>query len=155
VLSAALAKDPDIFVDLAKRIYRGKHDPKSEPSERERQLATQAWWIINSWKGYPGRSVDGTIDVTVLNTWVKAARLQFSESDRTEVGDVLIGESFAQSPNGQDGAWPAEPIRDLIEIIGSEKLENGFIIGRRNSRGVTTRGPYDGGTKERALAKEY
>jgi hypothetical protein len=86
---------------------------------------------------------------------VRAARLELSEANRADIGDELIGQTFAHSPAGADGAWPAEPVRDLIETIGSRELENGVIIGRINSRGVTTRGIYDGGQRERGLARQY
>ena len=75
-----------------------------------------------------------------MHEWVTSARFQLSEYDRADVGDELIGECFALSPPGTDDVWPAEPVRDLIESIGSHELESGFIIGRRNSRGVTSRG---------------
>lgn len=71
------------------------------------------------------------------------------------IGDEVIGQSFAYSPVGSVGNWPAEPVRDLLEAIGSRELGNGFILGRLNSRGVTTRGVYDGGDQERTLAKQY
>ena len=83
------------------------------------------------------------------------ARLLLSESGRADVGDEVIGESFAYCPTGEDGIWPAEPVRDMIERIGSQELENGFLIGRLNSRGVTSRGVYDGGQQERDLAAQY
>jgi hypothetical protein len=137
-----------------KRVYRSKNGPKVEPSEREQQLAQQAWWVLHGWKGYPGRLDDGSIDADVLNSWMKSVRLQLSESDRAEIGDELIGESFAHSSVSKDGAWPAEPVRDLVEIIGSAQLEDGIIIGRRNARGVTTRGAYEGGAQERVLAEQ-
>jgi len=86
---------------------------------------------------------------------VVRARLLLSESGRSDVGDEVIGESFAYCPVGEDGVWPAEPVRDMIERIGSQELENGFLIGRLNSRGVISRGVYDGGQQERDLAAQY
>jgi hypothetical protein len=74
---------------------------------------------------------------------------------KADIGDELIGQTFAHSPKGADGVWPAEPVRDLIETIGSRELENSVVIGRLNSRGVTTRGVYDGGRQERDLAQQY
>ena len=34
-------------------------------------------------------------------------------------------------------------------------MEQGVAIGRFNQRGVTVRGPYDGGAQERELAAQY
>lgn len=155
VLNRTLATQPDDFVDLVKHAYRGKNEPRRETADADQTLATQAWWVLNGWEGFPGREDDGSINPTTMNDWVRAARLALSEADRADIGDELIGQTFAHSPKGTDGVWPAEPVRDLIETLGSRELESGVIIGRLNSRGVTTRGVYDGGQQERDEAKQY
>jgi hypothetical protein len=42
-----------------------------------------------------------------------------------------------------------------IEQIGSPSLEVGFSIGKQNSRGMTSRGAFNGGKQERDLAEHY
>ena len=37
----------------------------------------------------------------------------------------------------------------------SAELEDGFVVGTRNRRGVTMRLPFDGGEQERGLAQRY
>ena len=155
VLNEVLALEPELFVDLVKRVYRGKNESRRTKSDTEQNLATQAWWVLHGWKGYPGRLSDGTIDDAAMRTWVTSARLALADADRTDIGDEVIGQTFAHSPAGSDGIWPAEPVRELIESIGSRELENGLVLGRLNSRGVTTRGLYDGGQQERVLAAQY
>ena len=155
VLNQVLATEPELFVDLVKRVYRGKNEPRRKRSQSDEDQATQAWWVLHGWAGYPGRRDDGTLDADIMRRWVTAARLLLSESDRADIGDEVIGQAFAHSPLGEDGVWPAEPIRDMLENIGSRDLENGLVIGRLNSRGVTSRGVYDGGDQERALASTY
>lgn len=155
VLTRILASDPDFFVELVKLVYRAKDEPKREQSTAQSSVASHAYTVLSGWKGFPGRSHDGQIDASVLEDWVVRARLLLSESNRADVGDEVIGESFAYSPVGADGMWPAEPVRELIERIGSQELENGIVIGRLNSRGVTTRGVYNGGQQERDLAARY
>lgn len=155
VLNRVLASQPEEFVDLVKRAYRPKDAVRRELPEAEQNLASQAWWVLNGWTGFPGRENDGSLNPTTMTEWVRAARLELSEADRADIGDELIGQTFAHSPQGSDGVWPAEPVRDLIETIGSRELESGILIGRLNSRGVTWRGAYDGGQQERALAAQY
>jgi hypothetical protein len=155
VLNRTLAVQADIFVDLVKRAYRGKNEPGREAADADQNMATQAWWVLSGWTGFPGREDDGSINSGIMNNWVRAARLELSEANRADIGDELIGQTFAHSPAGADGVWPAEPVRDLIETIGSHDLESGVLIGRRNSRGVTSRGVYDGGQQERDLAQQY
>lgn len=155
VLNRVLASHPEEWVDLVKRAYRARNEPRRESAEAEQNLATQAWWVLNGWTGFPGREDDGSLNSATMAEWVRAARLELSEANRADIGDELIGQTFAHSPQGHDGAWPPEPVRDLIETIGSPELESGVLIGRLNSRGVTSRGAYDGGQQERGLAAQY
>lgn len=153
-LNRVMARDPELFVDFVRRVYRGKNDSPAARVEDE-AMATQAIWVLRGWKGFPGRRDDGTLDARVMEDWVRKARLLLSDLDRTDIGDEVIGESFAPSPSGADGVWPAEPIRELIESIGSRELENGLVIGRLNSRGVESRDVYEGGQRERKKAQRY
>ena len=155
VLNRLLATQPELFVKLVTRAYRRKHQPRRELTDVERDQATQSWWVLHEWKGFPGRREDGSLDPRMMADWVKAARLALSEADRSDIGDELIGEAFAYSPTGEDGAWPAEQVRDLLETIGSRELENGIALGKLNSRGFTSRGIYEGGHQERQLARQY
>jgi excisionase family DNA binding protein len=154
-LTRILARDPEFFVELVELAFRAKDEPKRDRPATESDLAGHAFTVLNGWNGYPGRTSDGRIDPELIDNWVVRARLLLSESGRADIGDEVIGESFAHCPPGEDGIWPAEPVRELIERIGSQELENGFLIGRLNSRGVTRRGVYDGGQQERVLAEQY
>lgn len=153
-LNRALASDPALFVDLVQRTFRGANEPRRQGTGAD-PLTEHAWWVLRGWHGFPGRQEDGTLDQAAMQEWVKQARLQLSDLDRTDIGDELIGQTFAQAPIDTDGIWPPVSVRDLIESIGSRNLENGAITGRLNSRGVTWRGVYDGGSQERTLAEQY
>lgn len=154
-LFRAMASDPSLFVDLLKRVYRGKGEAKRQLGEDDAALARHSWWVLHHWRDLPGRRDDGTVDGEHIERWVRDARLALAEADRADIGDEEVGRVLAASPPGTDGAWPAEPVRDLIESIGSTHLETGLHVGRVNDRGVTSRGVYDGGAQERALATQY
>jgi hypothetical protein len=154
-LNQALATDPELFVDLASRAYRGRDEKPRLLTEPEARLASQASWVLHSWDGFPGQTSAGTVDAAILTGWVQKARLLLSESGRTDIGDELIGQALAHAPAGEDGVWPAEPVRDVVELVGSNELENGLVIGRFNTRGVTTRGVYEGGNQERERAVRH
>ena len=153
-LNQALASDPVLFVDLVQRTFRGANEPHRQRKSAD-PLTEHAWWVLRGWHGFPGRREDGTLDGAAMQEWVKQARLQLSDLDRADIGDELIGQTFAHAPVDADGIWPPAPVRDLIESIGSRDLENGAITGRLNSRGLTWRGVYDGGSQERTLAEQY
>jgi hypothetical protein len=150
----ALAADPNEFVDLASRVYRGKNEPERKPDKHEVALAHHAWWVISHWRQLPGHHEDA-VNAEHLKKWVQDARLGFAESDRADIGDELIGQLLAASPAGSDGIWPAESVREIIESTGSQNIESGIHTGVINDRGVTTRGVFDGGQQEWELAAHY
>lgn len=154
-LSRALARQPKLFVDLAKQAFRGRREPQRALNKEEQDHATHAYWVLHEWRGVPGGSDDGHLDAEAMHRWVVEARLMFSEVDRSDIGDELIGQALARCPAGDDGVWPATPVRDLVEAIGSHEIESGLVTGKFNSRGVTTRSPFDGGRKERDLARQF
>lgn len=154
-LHAALASDPSLFVDLVKRVYRGKNEPPRDLDAKTASLARHAWDVLRGWHTLPGLRDDGSIDAKHLTWWVTEARLALAEADRGDIGDEQIGQVLSSSPPGTDGIWPAEAVRDLIETVGNERVESGLYIGERNARGVTTRGVFDGGAQERAHAETH
>jgi hypothetical protein len=151
-----MGSQPHLFVDLVVRVYQGTDEPRHDYGEREVALAHHAWWVLNNWNDLPGQRDDGTIDEEQLARWVRSARLELSDKRRADVGDEQIGQLLAASPDDpEDGAWPAQAVRDLIEAIGSTRLETGLHVGVINRRGFTWRGVYDGGQSERDLSGRY
>lgn len=155
-LFGTLAAQPKFFVDLVRTAFRGANEPvTNEPPPSEAERALQAFAILREWRRPPGLNDDGTVENDVLQKWVTATRRMLKEADRTSIGDECIGEVLSGSPNGVDGIWPAEPIRQLMENLKSDSLDRGLAIGKQNSRGVTSRGVFDGGRQEEGLANQY
>jgi excisionase family DNA binding protein len=153
-LYRALSNDPKFFVELVCRVYRAKKAPASgDADERTVSVAQNAWSVLHAWR--PRLNEPGGIDSGNLRSWVQRARGELAARDRADIGDHQIGQTLSGSLPGADATWPAEEIRDLIEDLASTNLESGFAIGTLNSRGTTTRGVYDGGSQERALAANY
>ena len=154
-LFKALSSDYKGYVDLVSRVFRGKDQPERRLDESEAALARHALWVLMHWNRLPGLDDSGAIDGAHLKEWVTEARLLFSENGRADIGDEQIGQVLSNSPAGDDGIWPAEPVRDIIEIVGSADIESGIVVGSLNRRGVTSRGVFDGGGQERDLAAKY
>jgi hypothetical protein len=154
-LYRTLNNSPDEFVNLVEAGYRGERDAKRSLTAEEHTLARRAWGVLRAWPTVPGTGDDGTIDAARLAEWVRSARLSLSDTGRTAVGDEVIGEVLAASPMGADGVWPVEPVREIIESVGSPQIDTGLHIGRTKRRGITWRGVFDGGGQERALEREY
>ena len=103
----------------------------------------------------PGLMEDGPVDVETLSTWVNEARRMCRERDREDIGDQQIGQMLANTPVGEDGIWPCEPVRDLLDDLASPHIGIGFTMGKNNLRGMTTRGVFDGGAQEKSLSDNY
>lgn len=154
ILSRKLSRDPAFFVEIVSLCY--KPHGSDRDSEIAPHVAQNAYRLLEHWNQPPGSDEPGgVIDGKRLDAWVDEARRLLGEADRAEIGEHLIGNILAHSPQDEDGAWPPRAVRDLIEKSASAKLESGVRIERHNMRGVTSRGLDDGGAQERALAKTY
>lgn len=157
-LHKALAENPSFFVDVLKTVYRSSSDTGTTEcaieDERQQRLVTQAHQLLDSWHLLPGMC-DGSIDAAKMEAWVAEARQQAAEIGRIGPCDAYIGKVLAWAPMGDDGIWPATPVRKLIDISRSEVIEQSIAGGILNKRGPTTRNPADGGNLEKHEAAQY
>lgn len=162
-LHRQLARDPQMFVDCLKIVFRPRppegskedEEPRKEPSEEEREHAHNIWRLLHDWQTIPGTNEEGVVVDGELKAWVAVARKLASDEQRLVVGDIHIGEIFAKSPADSDGAIPLVSIRDTIEMCKSDEIERGFSTGLHNLRGVVSRALYEGGQQERELAATF
>lgn len=160
VLLSVLAEDPRLFIQMLSSVFKASEDSEvveleaTDPAQA-RAVASQAYRLLSLWNHIPGRRDDGSIDGTVLEDWIKSARSLAKAAGRADIADSKIGEMLSASPPGLDGHWPAEPVRDALDLFRSKPMLEGFRVGKANRRGVTTRMPDDGGEQERALAAQY
>ena len=102
---------------------------------------------------FPETQPNGSIDLKGLKDWLKQVRTLTRGSGRADIGDKMIGRLLSHCPLGSDGIWPCEPVREVLEDLGSQDIATGMWIGIRNARGATWRGA--GGDQERGLAEQY
>jgi hypothetical protein len=152
-LHAIMAADPGFFASVLRDAFRPAAGESAPPGEQARRRARAAYQLLMGMKTVPGGG-SGTIESTALRAWVISVRELAVKDDRSGMADVSIGQILAYSPSDADGGWPAAPVRELIEEIGSQELEDGIIIGRRNARGVFHKAMYEGGGQERGLARQ-
>lgn len=156
-LHAKLSSTPELFVEAVCSVCRGEHEPPSDakPDPEVSRRARTCYALLRGWRRLPGTAEGEVVNGAALRAWVDAARRLLAERDRPEVGDIFIGELLSGSPPGADGVWPAEPVRDLLEDLANARIERAMATGKFNSRGVSMRGMYAGGTQEAALAKQF
>lgn len=156
LLHEELETNPDFFVELLCLVFRGDGEPTREPSDEETTRARNAYSVLKSWQGLPGARDDVGVDQATLQSWVDRVRALARERGRAQIADLKVGEVLAQSPLGQDGAWPHEAVREVIEHLrNTSDVEDGFVTGRENQRGVFSKALGEGGSQERSLAQTY
>jgi hypothetical protein len=160
VLLKALSEQPSLFIEMLSAVFKaseesGVVDPEPQDPEHARAVATQAYRLLELWNQIPGTRDDGMIDGEALEAWIKEARALAKAAGREDIADSRIGNMLSASPMGSDGNWPAEAVREVIDLFRSKAMIEGFQIGTSNRRGVTTRMPGSGGELERQEAAKY
>ena len=154
-LHREVLRQPSLYADLLSWVFNrsdGLQDTEEETQQRRSEVAFQVLWNL---RGVPGINEHGGVDKGLLNAWIDEARRLCKERDREAIGDEQIGQLLANSPIGADGLWSCEPVRDLLDSLASQHVGRGFTTGKFNLRGVTTRGAFEGGGSEHALAEAY
>ena len=160
MLHSWLSNDPEFFAEVIRWVYEPKNEEyrkkKEElPEELRVQRAHLAWELLYSWKTVPGSNKRGKIYYQKLRAWIVKSRELCRKQDRLESCDIRIGEILAYAISDEEGNWPPEEVCRVIDNITSKELEEGFVIGVRNRRGIITKSPFEGGNQERELVEHY
>jgi addiction module HigA family antidote len=150
---------PELFVQAVTWVYKrsdGGQDPEDmrlgDP-ELVQGRANRGYALLGALKRIPGRNKLDEVESDRLLRWISAVRQACAELGREKVGDHSLGKLLSHAPEGKDGVWPCEPVRDALERIGSEDVSGGVTMGLFNARGGHYRGK--GGDQERELAAKY
>ena len=111
--------------------------------------------IISRWNRLPGLSDDNVLDGNFLRNWFERCFELLSQVHCFDYGIQQLGRVLASSPEGSDGMWPVEDVRDIIEKYGCNALKKGLVTGHISLYGPTVKGTYEGGDSERELMHEY
>jgi hypothetical protein len=155
-LERYVARYPAFFVQLIALVFnRSESDPNETDlsDEQRKHRARRAYKLLDSLRQLPGRDSKDKLNGEDLLDWVKVVRKGCADFGCGYAGDICIGEYLAHAPIGDDKIWPCEPVRDVLESIGSVDVARGAHTAVYNSRGVHWRGA--GGKEERELAARY
>ena len=155
-LYSAIMSDPKLFCEVLSMLYKpASSERKESPSETEKTAVEIAWRILHNCHHQAGTQPDGTIDRNAFINFIDDARELSREADRLKSCDSTLGQILAHAPADSDGVWPFAAARDVLDRPELEDVRRGFVIGVRNSRGVTSRAHGEGGDQERKLAEKY
>ncbi len=158
VIYKSLITEPGLLVDLLACFYRPdgiSKESRGEATEEQQQIASQAWKVLHDWRPFEKVEPNGMPSCEVMTAYAEKLRAIAKERGFTAVAEDQLGKALSSCPAGEDGIWPHEVVRQLIERLNSPELCDGFVVGKENARGVTSRGIGDGGMQERKLAAQY
>ena len=157
-LERYIEEHPELFVQAVvwayKRKDRGEDPAEFRITEGREHMARRGYRLLEAIERIPGQDkATKEEQQEKLAEWVATVRRSCAELDRAEIADVCLGKLFSNAPAGEDGAWPNEAVRDVMEDLRSEDISSGAHTGLYNARGVHWRG--EGGGQERELADKY
>lgn len=150
-----LEADPALFADLVRSLYRAEREQEEQqPSAEEQHVAEGAWQVLQTWRSWPGRGRDDPEERDdLLESWAREALRLTAESGRGRVGQSEVANVLARARAASDGHWPCMAARRLLATGDYQELGQGLATAKRNLRGMTSRGGYEGGQQERVLAE--
>lgn len=155
-LMAEIWRSPSFFMELMCLAFKPRHSDLEPIPENMQGAAQTAGSLIHNGRGIPGGKVDGVIDPEAFFEWICSVRKLAQEQDRSVVTDLTIGAWLSDWPLEEDlDSWPVPIIAELLDQDDCEDIRRGFSTGVHNSRGVSSRAPYDGGTQEREIANKF
>lgn len=154
-LERYLEEHPEFFVQLISKLYKRDDGLEDENEAVNTQLVKYYRYTLNALSHIPGEDNLGKINPEKLEGWVKQAINLAEKHGRRNIVEYFIGKLLGHCQNGEDGIWPCEGVRDLVEDIHSKNMIEGMYIEKRNSRGVTSRSFGDGGAQEWRIFEQY
>ncbi len=164
-LYEALAADPSFFVevmavwtrpgDQSDEDHDGALDPEAPATAARAQQAENGRRLLTSFDRLPGTDAEGIVNAEALRDWTARVLQLAGEAGLGDVAEMLLGQILANASADADGAWPCQPVRDLLEDLQNGRVERSLTEVLYNRRGLTARSPEDGGQQEQALAQTY
>ena len=157
-LERYIEEHPEFFVQAIVWVYKrkdGGEDPSEfSQSDGREDLLRRGYLILEAIDRIPGQDeATKKGQQKKLTEWVDAVRRRCAGLGRAEVADECLGNLFSHASIGEDGVWPNEVIREVMENLGSVAICRGAHMGLYNARGVHWR--KEGGVQERELADKY
>lgn len=155
LLEKRLASEPDFFCEVIRLIFRSKNTekPVEEPTEQQKNIATNAYRLLREWKRPPGIKNEGIFDGDVFDNWLKKVKAICEESGHLDVALVKIGNVLTHTPPDSDGLWIHHSVADALNDKDADEIRSGFSTGIFNSRGCHFVDPT--GKPEKNLAAKY
>lgn len=155
LLERRLATEPGFFCEVIRLVVRSKKEERTaeELTEERKNIAANAYRLLDVWRTPPGCREDGTYDGDALAQWLKAVRKECAETGHLEIAMTMVGSVLIHVPPDPDGLWIHRSVAAALNARDAEDMRDGFHDALFNSRGVYWVDPT--GRPERELATKY
>ncbi|MCK4518519.1 MAG: hypothetical protein KAU12_00220 [Candidatus Omnitrophica bacterium] len=149
-LEFRLASDPTFFCEVIGIVFRSdKDERKEQPSEKQRNIAQNAYRLFSAWKTVPGTSSNGSFDGKAFTQWVAEVKKLATASGHFGVAMSQIGQVLPYSLSDPSGLWIHSSVAEILNNKDAVRMRSGFTTQLFNMRGVHG---FSAGKKEREIA---
>jgi len=155
LLEQRLSSDPDFFCEVIRTVFRSKKDekPLEELTDKQKNIATNAYSLLQKWRMPPGSQKDGTYNGEAFTVWLEKVKSDCAESGHLEIALLMIGHVLIHTPPDPDGLWLNHAVARALNAKDANDMRDGFKAELFNSRGAYWVDPT--GQQERELAEKY
>lgn len=155
LLENRMANDPEFFCEVIRLIFRSDKEDQnaSEPSEKLKAIATNAWELLYHWETPPGSQPNGTFSGERFTEWLQKVKEVATESGHLDVALSRVGKVLVSTPSDPDGLWINREVAAALNDRGTERMREGYRTAAYNSRGAHWVDPT--GKPERELADQF
>ncbi len=146
-----LENSPRLLIDIVAIIFKDDDGKPVVENGLDQTQISNVFSLYYDLKFCPARQ-GGGVDREKLMCWIQKLKEGLDRNNQNRLFGMILGKMLSASPVGQDGYYPAEAIREAIEIYGDQHLENEYAASIYNSRGIFSP---TGGDEERVIAKGY
>ncbi|HHP9139898.1 TPA: hypothetical protein ACSJWK_001083 [Listeria monocytogenes] len=134
-INELISKQPEIYVQLVSNSFL---DDSGESKNNSNSISF--YKILDRITIIPGCN-KYTADKEVFDSWINNVTTIAKEYGYEKAVSLSLGTFLSHSPNGEDGIFPHEIIRDFFEEIAyesyvSEYLIPNFVVGKSNHEGA-------------------
>lgn len=146
-----IKKDPQLYADIINIIYLHEGEEKNNKTKEEYEISQSLFDFYYKTHFCPCEN-KGDIDYCELKDWVDKFTEKLTEQKQSKLLGHELGRLFAYSPVGEDGYYPHESVREIIEELANDRLRSSYVSAECNKRGVYSP---DAGRTEKEMALRY
>lgn len=149
-LERQLASDPAFFCEVIGLVFRSDKDEcKEQPTDKQRNIAQNAYRLLCAWKTVPGIVPDGSFDNKFFTEWIAEVKKLVAASGHFGVAMSQIGQVLPYSPPDSNGLWIHHAVAEVLNNKDAERMRSGFTMELYNRRGMHG---FTAGKEEREIA---